>query len=769
MNNQFYIAGGDDNYKASLAESIPTEGWRQTSDYTKAHLLILNLEPDPNKSISQLWNIIVEGFKSSSCIFDYIIVCSAISENELEKELEKGLWNKFSFIRKSCASNYCQIFDTDIPELSELTSSVTTCIKNNLKSKKYLNYISRLSLILNHAQKQGWAWSADLLNGLNCLAKTKDDPEDRLDDEHDVETQVSICKKNKGAKGLLDTTIGSILAEQAVVDYYYLATSVNRLVSHKRIVVCIDDKPELFKDELKIISLITGDLIYYTEDAYSAEKCIDSMKSSSPSLAGTFCLAGESSTKKNGEDISEPDWILMDLLLKLPGMKSNRIRLGDDALKRYMERSPGTPSILLTWSEEPDVAAGALRESKACSVVSKRRIIRLPYEMENYRSKELGEVLNCFKKSKLANRLTRAVRLWTSYPGILWHGEKTYHAAEHTLEHHRSLWRLVNQLMPVAWPHMLKTRQNYKEEHKEEHLFRFLMAIWLHDIGCKGNETYQTADQIRSRHSWISGALIHRNPELYQLHRGVEADVVELLCAYHQSCAPFDSNNKAKEDVKGLFQQSLEQIVKATEKAENANDWKLMGWAALLRLLDAMDQNWQRVGIKQLVDVKTVSIEMDRSYHKDRAKMSTEAESYAKWLEDQDKHMAKHLSVLEVKIRTQKIHNGDLIFWPEYTFVDGKAAKKHLGEIGLYVLQEWYDTGNYIEKHLNIRMAKEREITSKVNDACYGVCDFDANRTIEIDIKKEKNKPKPNSPKIQKLQEAQLKAAWELWNGPKQS
>ena len=79
MDNNFYIVGGTDSHKASLAESVITEGWSLASHHKEAHLLILNLEPDPKKSISELWNIIVEGFKSPSSIFDYRIVFSTIN------------------------------------------------------------------------------------------------------------------------------------------------------------------------------------------------------------------------------------------------------------------------------------------------------------------------------------------------------------------------------------------------------------------------------------------------------------------------------------------------------------------------------------------------------------------------------------------------------------------------------------------------------------------------------------------------------------------
>lgn len=726
MNNQLYIVGGSDDHNASLLATAIDAGWNRTLDITSAHLLILNFEPDPKKSFSELWDIIVDGVKNLSCIFNYIIMFSAISENELKKEFENALWNKYRFIRNSCKSEYYCPFDLneisfiEAMDQSKKEINFIEVMDQTLNDfTKPNNYFERMAYVLNHARYRGWKWAENNVAGLHELTKIADDMDERLNNEHD---SISIFEQTHNH--------GEILEKQSVIDYYYLLTSHNVSQKRKYTIVCIDDYVEPFVKDLQLIYNITGYIIYYTDNLESANHCIDSMRNASPTLGGSFnrvisqtTVVSEASSEliyckgaandavaiKHVGNIPDPDWIFIDLMLQLPGFSSHqRFRVGDEALKRYMERSPEVPGILLTWSEEPDVAAEALRESQAVSVVSKRRILRLPYEMENYRHKQLGEVID-YLNDELSSRMIGAIRLWRAYPGILWHGEKTVHAAEHTLEHSLGLWKLANQLLSAAWGHIERYRKKTSlPSYNPDDLFRFLMSIWLHDIGSKGSEAYQMADQVRDRHSWISGVLLHRNPELYMLRRGEEADIVELICAYHQSCAPFTRNDRPKEVVKGLFHQSLEEI-------EEASNWNLMEWTALLRLLDAIEHNWRRVGNEQLYKAKKATIAIDAKFYREREKVSADAKSYADWLENQDKHMRKHMSVLEVNIRT-KMKGDELLFWPEYEFASKKDAEDYLGMIGNYGLLEWFATGDSILKKMKMRMPKNTEIIGRINE-----------------------------------------------------
>ena len=61
---------------------------------------------------------------------------------------------------------------------------------------------------------------------------------------------------------------------------------------------------------------------------------------------------------------------------------------------------------------------------------------------------------------------------------FLWYGDKCYHMINHSYEHIIDNWKLTNQLFPVI----------NKLSISDNDLYSFCMAMWLHDIGHKGNE-----------------------------------------------------------------------------------------------------------------------------------------------------------------------------------------------------------------------------------------------------------------------------------------
>lgn len=683
----------------SVEHLVKSVDWELTASTQDADALLVVLEPHPAAAIKGIWELVVKDIqahidKNNGGHYDHLIFYSptpcgiAAGCTCMDGNVPK--WHMF--LAESCPSlNACH------KSLPKVLSEISERIKS-VQDAGRPSYVSRLGAIARHAgepvdasrPRYSWGANAELL--MTMLADKAGDRESRLDQEHDT---AAATKSGEDRRKLVE--------EQAAIDYYYLAVS-SAANKTKRTIVCIDDQPSQFDHFLALWTTVTGDLIYYTEDDQSARTCIASMSSPTPCLSGTFRLVDkdlkhEDRVQIEGDSIGDVDWILMDLLIK-DEMGRRRIT-GFDALARFMERSPETPAVLLTWSEEPDVAAEAMHKSNAVSVVPKRRILRTPYEMRRYMNDEVGPILDLLDKDDLQKRMLKAFRLWTSYPGVLWHGEKTFHAAEHTLEHSLGLWRISNQLLSQSWDRVSRAKP---DQYKPELLFRFLMSIWLHDIGHKGNETYQTAHEVRNRHAWLSGELVHRNPEMYGLSRGDEAEFISLLCAYHQSNTPFRHGKSPKDPVRGLFQRSLEDIENDSIQRDPA--WQLMGWAALLRLLDAVELHWRRVGDAKLLEAKKVSIEMDLQYYAERSRDSAEARDYAKWLGDQAFHMEKHRSVLDVEIKV--MHPPDassVVFWPVYTFTSHESACEFLPEIGRDVLKEWFDERSTTGEILRDRMA----------------------------------------------------------------
>ncbi len=555
--------------------------------------------------------------------------------------------------------------------------------------------------------------------------------------------------------------ITKIAAFQDEIDCFYLATA--RDCRKKRSFIFIEDNPEVVCEDLRMLACATGHTFFVTRKPNASKPADDKVRDchdmvcyiESAEFNGKFreedfeCISDACTTiTAASQSWIDPAAILVDLQL---GNDGYREISGENVLHILQDKIPSVPTFVVTRSEEPDVFARCLRLSGADRVVPKRRLTRFPHAFTSYLYGEVSPLLRFFEHSNqhLAVRLTEAYRTWKSYPGILWHGEKTYHAAEHTLEHHLGLWKLANELLPCHWERIQAARKTWMKKTKqrpyaESDLFRFLMSLWLHDIGIKGNERYQMADQVRSRHSWISGDLIRRNPEIYLLTRGEESEVVALLCEYHQSCAPFENIDKCERAVTGLFQQSLLDI-------ERNCGWPLMEWAALLRLLDAMEHNWRRVGIGHLAKAKQVAIQVDRRYYLENAAHDKDSEEYAEWLNIQQHHMNKHLSVVDMHIKTKLADdNRTVVFWPEYTFTNGDTARKFMPEIAWYVLKEWHSTGKYMSDRMGMRLANSCDGVSNSSGLKWAVWDFsddkeyankkEAYKSLQDEVKKHTSK-----------------------------
>jgi len=509
---------------------------------------------------------------------------------------------------------------------------------------------------------------------------------------------------------------------QSAVDCYYLAAARTDGLVRRRFVV-IEDHPDLLEETLKFLAAATGDEFHITKNQRCCSDLVawirqrnDEQEPDTDAFPSEFFErigSGEAN-----EHPQQPDAVLVDLLL---GKNDEGIDIGGEEVIRYLQdRRPELPVFVITRSEEPDVLGRCIAVHGADRVIPKRRLVRLPYTLLRFLHDEVSPLLpflDCPPEAGLSRRVVAAYRTWTTYPGILWHGEKTFHAADHTLEHHNGLWKLANQLVFNSWAHIQKyrtTKMGASGAYSSDDLFRFLMSIWLHDIGCKGSDRFQMADQVRSRHSWISGELIRRNPQIYRLRRGTEADIVELLCAYHQSCAPFETMDECKDAVKGLFHQSLAEITRDS-------NWRLMEWGALLRLIDSADHHWRRVGIRQLYKAKQIAIQTDLSFYRSQNERPDAAE-YASWLAEQEGHMRKHLAVLDASFRVRPFLEADCfaVFWPEYTFTTQQKASEYLPEIGLYVLKEWWATGKHIEEEMGLRLIEEAPIAGR-RGRCFAV------------------------------------------------
>ena len=112
----------------------------------------------------------------------------------------------------------------------------------------------------------------------------------------------------------------------------------------------------------------------------------------------------------------------------------------------------------------------------------------------------------------------------------------------------------------------------------------------------------------------------------------------------------------------------------------------------------------------------------------------------------------------------------ELLFWPEFEFASHKDAEKYLGEIGCYVLKEWYASGDVIEKRMKMRLPKDDEIETFVDERTYGIYEYAGYRDKEEEIKilkinllTQEGSPADIKKEIQKLENMQKDKAWEVW------
>ena len=521
--------------------------------------------------------------------------------------------------------------------------------------------------------------SSDTLTAWHTLSQYSADASRRLHSEHDIKDDLSL------------------LSFQRELNVYYLATA--RHVGRRRRFLVIDDYSEGIMPELILLTRATGDIFHATKDKAACVHVLSEIRrhakgrSIDPTWIVSSCVNDD--VVLAGDLNLDYDAVFIDLLLGTDESSGLEMR-GEVAVRYLQDWFPQLPVFVLTKSEEPDVLARCIKYSGADRVIPKRRLLRLPHVYNDYIYADVSLLLRCFENDPFdyGRRLLAAFRTWTACPGILWHGEKTFHAAEHTLEHHKGLWNLANDLLVPTWQHLLSKGYNTND------LFRFLMSLWLHDIGCQGDETHQLAHKVRSVHSWISGRLIKSDPAAYDLTAGVESRVVELLCAYHQSCAPFDEVSIRTENEEWLFEQTLEEI----ERDEGPSIGNILEWAALLRLLDAIEHNWRRVGGRELFEAKLRCLERDGRYYSRQE--SSDEKQYAEWLSKQEAHMKKHMAVLDVRIKVIDSEDGTKIFWPEYLCIDRRSAREYVPRIGVYGLQEWWSTGRYIAERMGMVLSR---------------------------------------------------------------
>ena len=200
------------------------------------------------------------------------------------------------------------------------------------------------------------------------------------------------------------------------------------------------------------------------------------------------------------------DLILIDIFLG----KDTELS-GLEFLRLFTLLYPEIPAFILSVSEDTEIIGKAV-EQGADYYILKKNIFSLPYLYDKYIN-DLGKLINYINDRSLRRSLVGCLRYWRFKKELLWFGDKCYHMINHSYNHAKNVWEIANQILPSLLD------SDYLEDNQtclsDEDIYSFCMAVWLHDIGHKGNEHYGEPHEIRDLHGLISAEIFMKMPESY--------------------------------------------------------------------------------------------------------------------------------------------------------------------------------------------------------------------------------------------------------------
>jgi len=371
---------------------------------------------------------------------------------------------------------------------------------------------------------------------------------------------------------------------------------------------------------------------------------------------------------KNGrleEEAAAPiPWDDLDLVLQDIVLDRDHAELGGLKLApHYFEACPQALVFLLTSLDvESLVGSGDVDWRYVDCIVAKEALPSLWYEYRRCFQERFGRMFwpDWTKLATDRDRPTRellrkmfaSLRRWQIEPDILWHGQTLPEMIDHAHRHVTALWRLVNDYVGTLIENGGADRSILNLDHR----VALALAVWMHDVGHRGDEYLTDSIQIRANHAGISDRLLLRNPDGYGLgwlrervpltscrnpgQEGRDARLecrnrpscsedgsalcllrqVGLLCRHHQSNAPLDDklpkvpslysripatgadNGRGESFLKATIDEALTTLAPRSTGVRLLSDFVLpdsTGFrtvVGLLRMLDALQLHRARVG-----------------------------------------------------------------------------------------------------------------------------------------------------------------------------
>ena len=340
---------------------------------------------------------------------------------------------------------------------------------------------------------------------------------------------------------------------------------------------------------------------------------------------------------------------------------------GVDFVNVLREIVPHVPTFILSVTNDYRVVQQAF-DRGADFYITKNQLFSVPFLYDAYIN-EMGEVIKHINDEALQKSLLGNIRYWRYKKNYLSFGDKCFHMIDHSYDHIADDWEATNQLLvPLLRTNLLQAEYIFGEKKitRDELIYAFCMAIWLHDIGHKGTHRYGEPHMIRETHGIISGEILISLPESFgiatcehdSIYKGLafpvgaekkpvtqlilEAatkekmlsilEMIALFSIYHKSNSPLNEKEYYEMTDKGKFipadffencqyGKPIIHLSRILERLDNSDFTKdFLSLVALFRFIDALDIRISRVGDPKEEVMKKWVIKNDLKYNLGRLK-----------------------------------------------------------------------------------------------------------------------------------------------------
>ena len=214
----------------------------------------------------------------------------------------------------------------------------------------------------------------------------------------------------------------------------------------------------------------------------------------------------------------EIDLVLQDIVLN--DQSDSCSTTGLELVEHYFEACPQALVFMLTSLDvETLIGSGDVNWKYVDCIISKKALATIWYEYRRCFRERFGAMFwpdwtrAEEKDRKLLRNLFGSLRRWQIEPDILWHGQTLPEMIDHAHRHISALWKLVNDFVE----RLMENGGANMDVLNLRHRVALAVAVWMHDVGHRGDEYIAGSTDIRASHAGISERILLRNPDAYRL------------------------------------------------------------------------------------------------------------------------------------------------------------------------------------------------------------------------------------------------------------